>query len=172
MAVSVMSVSLRKTISASVGWAASLLDHLGPLAFSRRRNFDIGWGGDLDEVLKRGDVVRERCTAASSSEPVKIEWDGPWKEVKASGGKFAFLNFFKRWTYGDDPEKEKFDTLLVRDASYLSPYADLLPEGCKVWFIFPVLILSRRLLHAAISHLTCSGFHRSLAAGMSSVLTA
>lgn len=126
-------------VSAARGWSiftpmissiAGMLDHLGPLGFIRRKNMDLGWGDDLAAVLERD--YAESCQSIIEKHAPAIEWKDSWRQERSErqAGKFSFLELFKRSTYGGN-EKIMYETLLVRDGFFISPYADILPDGAK-----------------------------------------
>eukprot|EP00282_Hemiselmis_andersenii_P023237 CAMPEP_0172007550 /NCGR_PEP_ID=MMETSP1041-20130122/6174_1 /TAXON_ID=464988 /ORGANISM="Hemiselmis andersenii, Strain CCMP439" /LENGTH=481 /DNA_ID=CAMNT_0012661687 /DNA_START=730 /DNA_END=2176 /DNA_ORIENTATION=+ len=92
----------------------------------------VGWGDDLSAVLTRTDDLPSSIRKGKPFVPA-VEWEGEWREMRAGmgGGKLSFLDRFKAWTYGDDKDREKYKTLLVREGRFASPFSDLLDEGCK-----------------------------------------
>jgi len=125
--------SVRWLLSVSIGWTAHLIDWLAPLGFlGNRKNMRMGWGDDLKAVLTRLEDLPSLARKGKPSVP-DVEWEGEWREMRAGtgGGKLSFLDRFKAWTYGDDKDREKYKTLLVREGRFASPFSDLLDEGCK-----------------------------------------
>lgn len=129
-----------------LGIPLSLADFLGSLAFSKRKNMDLGWGQDLPKVLAVMDDKYFSPSARNAmamagverwSVPENVTWHGPWRQISAvdeKREKFRFLSGLKRLLYGDDARAlPKCSMLLVRDGSFLSPYAYLLPEGARIF---------------------------------------
>ena len=127
-----MSVVGKWSVTRSLAsWIAGCLDTLGPLAFARRRNFDLGWGDDLGNLIARD--YQEVAGAAHDGRAPAVRWVGSWEQKKSSReirGKFSFLEPLRRWFYGASG-KMVHDTLLVRDGFFASPYSEFLEEGSK-----------------------------------------
>lgn len=129
----------------------------------REKNFSRGWG-DMVPILDYSLNVMEQKILPSVPE---IKWQGEWKEVDGipASSQLVFspfklvlgiMSLIKRFVSGpEDPIK--YPKLLIRDASFVSPVAHLLPEGSKDVHFRVVLPLTEESANQPADGISWSG---------------